>query len=101
MALINCKECNKEISDKALNCPNCGIPSKDLMKFNNTQKEESRMSFVFNLLSFTIISSLLYMACFFNVHDILPSLMQVFGGFLFLFFIIYVIISTYRKSWKD
>lgn len=26
MALINCPECNKEISDKASNCPNCGCP---------------------------------------------------------------------------
>ena len=28
MALINCPECNKEISDKALVCPNCGENSK-------------------------------------------------------------------------
>ena len=26
MALINCSECGKEISDKASNCPNCGCP---------------------------------------------------------------------------
>ncbi len=26
MALINCPECNKEISDKASSCPNCGYP---------------------------------------------------------------------------
>lgn len=26
MALINCPECNKEISDKAISCPNCGYP---------------------------------------------------------------------------
>lgn len=26
MALINCPECGKEISDKALSCPNCGVP---------------------------------------------------------------------------
>ena len=25
MALINCKECNKEVSDQALTCPHCGI----------------------------------------------------------------------------
>ncbi|CAK7025569.1 zinc ribbon domain-containing protein [Saezia sanguinis] len=25
MALINCPECNKEVSDKAETCPNCGI----------------------------------------------------------------------------
>lgn len=32
MALINCPECSKEISDKAESCPNCGFP---------IQKEES------------------------------------------------------------
>lgn len=26
MALINCPECEKEISDKAVNCPHCGFP---------------------------------------------------------------------------
>lgn len=26
MALINCPECNKEISDKVINCPHCGYP---------------------------------------------------------------------------
>ena len=26
MALINCNECGKEISDKADKCPNCGNP---------------------------------------------------------------------------
>ena len=24
--LIKCLECNKEISDKAISCPNCGFP---------------------------------------------------------------------------
>ena len=26
MALINCPECDKEISDKAISCPHCGNP---------------------------------------------------------------------------
>ena len=33
MALINCPECGKEISDKATSCPNCGNP------MNNKPKE--------------------------------------------------------------
>jgi len=28
MALINCPECNKEVSDKAATCPNCGVAIK-------------------------------------------------------------------------
>ena len=26
MALINCSECNQEVSDKAESCPKCGAP---------------------------------------------------------------------------
>lgn len=26
MALIKCRECGKEVSDRARNCPNCGCP---------------------------------------------------------------------------
>jgi len=26
MALIKCNECNKEVSDKATSCPQCGVP---------------------------------------------------------------------------
>jgi|JFJP01.1.fsa_nt_gi uncharacterized membrane protein YvbJ len=28
MAIISCPECSKDISDKALSCPNCGNPIK-------------------------------------------------------------------------
>lgn len=28
MALISCKECGKEISDRAYSCPNCGCPQR-------------------------------------------------------------------------
>ena len=28
MALINCEDCDKEFSDKAHACPNCGCPNK-------------------------------------------------------------------------
>lgn len=28
MALINCKECGKEISEYSTECPNCGYPAK-------------------------------------------------------------------------
>lgn len=30
MALIFCKECGKQISDKATTCPNCGCPTKEI-----------------------------------------------------------------------
>ena len=28
MAMINCKECGQEVSNKATACPNCGAPIK-------------------------------------------------------------------------
>lgn len=37
MALINCLECNKEISDKAESCPKCGNPMRDTTT-NQSQK---------------------------------------------------------------
>ena len=35
MALIPCRECGKEISDKAPACPNCGVPNEHLMQVQN------------------------------------------------------------------
>ncbi len=46
MALINCSECGKEISDKAISCPNCGNPinqSIDIIK--NEIKNEEELKF--------------------------------------------------------
>jgi hypothetical protein len=41
MALIQCPECNKEISDKVKTCPHCGFPFGDSVdKQNNVQQVE-------------------------------------------------------------
>jgi DNA-directed RNA polymerase subunit RPC12/RpoP len=40
MALINCAECNKEISDKAISCPNCGVPMNGTNNTNKVDKVE-------------------------------------------------------------
>ncbi|KUF45257.1 MULTISPECIES: zinc ribbon domain-containing protein [Myroides] len=42
MALINCSECNKEVSDKALNCPKCGNPIADIITSNESYQVEKR-----------------------------------------------------------
>ena len=36
MALINCPECGKEISDRVVSCPNCGCPASDWYAFSIT-----------------------------------------------------------------
>ena len=37
MALINCPECGKEISDKSVACPHCGFPIESESITNNTE----------------------------------------------------------------
>ena len=32
MALINCPECKKEVSDKAISCPYCGFPISPVLE---------------------------------------------------------------------
>lgn len=50
MALINCPECGKEVSDKASSCPNCGYPiniKEDcICKVNGTNVD---LKFVFDV----------------------------------------------------
>lgn len=43
MALIKCPECGKEISDKAISCPNCGMPfpAKKYCKYCGGQIDEN------------------------------------------------------------
>lgn len=44
MALIQCYECFKQISDKAISCPNCGAPTKlDSNKNHGMSKQESQL----------------------------------------------------------
>ena len=44
MAMINCPECGKEISEKASQCPNCGCPSSEWTK--SEVKEEDKSKYV-------------------------------------------------------
>lgn len=46
MALIKCKECGHEVSDKASACPNCGCPIKETKNCFNWKK---------SIISFTIL----------------------------------------------
>lgn len=44
MALIQCYECSKQISDKAISCPNCGAPTNlDSNKNHGLRKEEYQL----------------------------------------------------------
>ncbi|WP_239057012.1 zinc ribbon domain-containing protein [Paludibacter sp. 221] len=46
MALINCIECGKQISDKAISCPNCGVPVAKLESVSvDTQENIESLTF--------------------------------------------------------
>ncbi|MBL4831619.1 MAG: zinc ribbon domain-containing protein [Aliivibrio sp.] len=45
MALVACKECNKEISDTALTCPHCGISTPGISN-HDIEIEIKRNSFL-------------------------------------------------------
>lgn len=51
MALINCPECNKEISDTAKVCPSCGYKI-------NLQKHKKRNKIIFGIMLSVIIASI-------------------------------------------
>lgn len=41
--LIECKECGKSISDKALQCPHCGLPSNCFPKISHRENSRKRI----------------------------------------------------------
>lgn len=45
MALINCPECKKQISDKALACPHCGLPGNYFAPAQKVDEEDRGESF--------------------------------------------------------
>ena len=44
MALINCSECGKEVSDKASTCPNCGAPIAGKQEISFDPKSHARVT---------------------------------------------------------
>lgn len=66
MALINCVECGKEISDQARACPNCGNPSEEqakMQRVQDTNQQSSRVGclivgIIMMILAFVIIASI-------------------------------------------
>lgn len=41
MALIECKECGKQMSDKAECCPNCGCPIEEMLNFDTDNRNDN------------------------------------------------------------
>ena len=66
MALIQCPECGKEISDKAKNCPNCGVPIIGEADIKLKTNHGHRKILVFTLLMFILIVGALGGLFFYN-----------------------------------
>ena len=64
MGIINCPECGKQISDKAISCPGCGFP----MKKNRTLNSKVKKSHFGN-------NILLFVVCFFATFLIFSFLL--------------------------
>ena len=77
LALINCPECNKEISDSCVSCPNCGYTLK------NSKYKVNIQSLVNKLVDRTKIKPKLLITGFICIILIVLLLVS-FGGSLFL-----------------
>lgn len=48
MAIINCPECGKAISDKAISCPTCGLPFGNRTNIDESKQKQKKNQSVFN-----------------------------------------------------
>lgn len=65
MALINCPECKKEISDQAKFCPNCGCPCINNMAKNVDTKETNKFTAgkIFLIVLFVLAIIAIFRSC--------------------------------------
>jgi len=64
--LINCPECNKEISDRAVNCPNCGYPLNEIPAIKSNDNKLVYPDFPEDL---SLGDSLVKLCSGFTIHD--------------------------------
>jgi DNA-directed RNA polymerase subunit RPC12/RpoP len=68
MALIRCPECDKEISDMATACPNCGAPISAGKKKGNKVR----------------VDSVQYTSKVIKIQEVLLWIPGLFGGYMFI-----------------
>ena len=72
MALINCPDCGRKVSDKAPQCPECGRP---IRKFQRT------LNFTLGFVSATLLAIvLLYITPIFNKPDLKAHILNLYGS---------------------
>lgn len=93
MALLNCPECGKEISDKAESCPNCGYPINECINYDVYEAVESEIEMKESVCS--ILSLIFY------VLGVIASIVKSNISVVFsLISFILVIISHFQKKTK-
>lgn len=71
MALINCPECNKEISDLVNKCPNCGYPIK------KKRKKKSKKSLVIILSLIGVLITTITVFGFLTFDNVKPTIEKI------------------------
>ena len=84
MALISCPECDKEISDSANACPNCGRP---IEKY--TKSETRKIKGMINLYEFIAI-----------VFGLLGFISLVYPPLSIIFFLIMIVVFLKSNKYK-
>lgn len=77
MALINCPECGKEISDMAKNCPNCGYC------LSKREIKNNRICFILGIISFLIGVLFIFVNAFWILYGILFIISGIFNVILY------------------
>lgn len=84
MALIKCPECGREISDKAVSCPNCGCPiniqeiknTNDIPQCPNLDKVKNRFNKKIILIIIIVLVILVCGILFYNFYFIKPQIIE-------------------------
>ena len=72
MALINCPECKKEVSDSALSCPHCGFQLKEKEKVVKSQvkiPKKKHSAFLTWVIIIAILMTIFYITYIGSVED--------------------------------
>ena len=104
MALINCPECNKQISDTASKCKDCGFPINN----NNTHQKKKMSGRIISkkwiglhsLISFVLAIGI-GLPIFFNGNDVASGIFIFFITaviYWLILFLVFTVIKLYRKK---